>query len=90
MHNATHSELRCIDLEAWVAAKELPTPVLQLDLGLPAVRKKSRCGFVALLQADCCMLLVAWQVKPGCENYDESQAWPLLLDNYVEWRQQQS
>lgn len=25
------------------------------------------------------------QVKPDFSNYDESQAWPLLLDNYVEW-----
>jgi hypothetical protein len=24
------------------------------------------------------------QVKPDCSNFDESQAWPLLLDNYVE------
>jgi hypothetical protein len=29
-----------------------------------------------------CILL---QVKPDCSNFDESQAWPLLLDNYVEW-----
>jgi DCN1-like protein 4/5 len=25
------------------------------------------------------------EVKPDFSNYDESQAWPLLLDNYVEW-----
>ncbi len=25
------------------------------------------------------------QVKPDFSNYDESQAWPLLLDNFVEW-----
>ena len=25
------------------------------------------------------------QVKPDLSNYDESQAWPLLLDNFVEW-----
>jgi Cullin binding len=24
-------------------------------------------------------------VKPDLSNYDESQAWPLLLDNFVEW-----
>lgn len=31
----------------------------------------------------------AWlvrQVAADCSNYDESAAWPLLLDNYVEWR----
>lgn len=27
------------------------------------------------------------QVSPDCGNFDEAQAWPLLLDNYVEWRQ---
>lgn len=27
------------------------------------------------------------QVKPDFSNYDESQAWPLLLDNFVEWGQ---
>ena len=26
------------------------------------------------------------QVETDCSNYDESQAWPLLLDNYVEWK----
>ncbi|CAL8462542.1 g2075 [Coccomyxa elongata] len=26
----------------------------------------------------------AEEVKPDCSNFDESQAWPLLLDNYVE------
>ncbi|CAK9198696.1 unnamed protein product [Sphagnum jensenii] len=25
------------------------------------------------------------EIKPDLTNYDESQAWPLLLDNYVEW-----
>eukprot|EP00243_Klebsormidium_subtile_P010812 TRINITY_DN5900_c0_g1_i2.p1 TRINITY_DN5900_c0_g1~~TRINITY_DN5900_c0_g1_i2.p1 ORF type:complete len:235 (-),score=37.53 TRINITY_DN5900_c0_g1_i2:345-1049(-) len=25
------------------------------------------------------------EVKPDLSNYDESQAWPLLLDNFVEW-----
>uniref|UniRef100_A0A7I4D1E7 Defective in cullin neddylation protein n=1 Tax=Physcomitrium patens TaxID=3218 RepID=A0A7I4D1E7_PHYPA len=25
------------------------------------------------------------EIKPDLRNYDESQAWPLLLDNYVEW-----
>jgi DCN1-like protein 4/5 len=25
------------------------------------------------------------EIKPDLSNYDESQAWPLLLDNYVEW-----
>lgn len=24
------------------------------------------------------------ETKPDCSNYDEDQAWPLLLDNYVE------
>ena len=24
------------------------------------------------------------QVSPDCSNFDESQAWPLLLDIYVE------
>jgi DCN1-like protein 4/5 len=28
----------------------------------------------------------AQEVKPDCSDYDESQAWPLLLDNYVDWR----
>ncbi len=27
------------------------------------------------------------QVAPDCSDYDEAQAWPLLLDNYVEYRQ---
>ncbi len=26
------------------------------------------------------------QVSADCGNYDEAAAWPLLLDNYVEWR----
>jgi Cullin binding len=30
-------------------------------------------------------LLCVPQVKPDLSNYDESQAWPLLLDNFVEW-----
>jgi DCN1-like protein 4/5 len=25
------------------------------------------------------------EIKPDLSNYDESQAWPLLVDNYVEW-----
>ena len=25
------------------------------------------------------------QVGVDCSNYDEGHAWPLLLDNYVEW-----
>jgi DCN1-like protein 4/5 len=25
------------------------------------------------------------EVRPDLTNYDESQAWPLLLDNFVEW-----
>ena len=27
-----------------------------------------------------------WQVAADCSNYDDNAAWPLLLDNYVEWR----
>lgn len=27
------------------------------------------------------------EVAPDCSDYDEAQAWPLLLDNYVEYRQ---
>jgi hypothetical protein len=30
-------------------------------------------------------VLFMCQIKPDLSNYDESQAWPLLLDNYVEW-----
>ena len=29
-------------------------------------------------------MLTCPQVKPDCSNFDEGQAWPLLLDNYVE------
>ncbi len=29
------------------------------------------------------------QVNASCSNYDESLAWPLLLDLYVEWRGEQ-
>lgn len=25
------------------------------------------------------------EVVPDCSNYDENAAWPLLMDNYVEW-----
>ncbi|KAL2642127.1 hypothetical protein R1flu_009714 [Riccia fluitans] len=25
------------------------------------------------------------EIKPDLSNYDENQAWPLLLDNFVEW-----
>jgi len=25
------------------------------------------------------------QVKPDLSNFDESQAWPVLLDNFVDW-----
>lgn len=27
-------------------------------------------------------------IDPECANYDEAQAWPLLLDNFVEWLQE--
>lgn len=30
------------------------------------------------------------EVKPDCSNYDENQAWPLLMDNYVEWRRERN
>ena len=29
------------------------------------------------------------QVKQDLSNYDESLAWPLLLDNYVDWVKEQ-
>ena len=29
------------------------------------------------------------QVEPDLSNFDDSMAWPLLLDNFVEWSQQQ-
>lgn len=32
-----------------------------------------------------CSLAVCVQIKPDLSNYDENQAWPLLLDNFVEW-----
>ena len=38
-----------------------------------------------MAKAVCCE-----QVEPDCSNYDEGHAWPLLLDNYVEWRQSQN
>lgn len=28
------------------------------------------------------------EIDSNCGNYDESQAWPLVLDMYVEWRQE--
>jgi len=28
-------------------------------------------------------------VSADCGNYDEAAAWPLLLDNYVEWRRRE-
>jgi hypothetical protein len=37
----------------------------------------------AARRADCA------QVSPDCSNFDESQAWPLLLDNYVEYVRKQ-
>lgn len=42
----------------------------------------------------CAVIFLKWayvctQVKPDCSNFDESQAWPLLLDNYVEHVQKQ-
>lgn len=38
------------------------------------------------LVCDICGVLHCFvQIKPDLTNYDESQAWPLLLDNYVEW-----
>jgi hypothetical protein len=38
------------------------------------------------LVCDICGILHRFvQIKPDLTNYDESQAWPLLLDNYVEW-----
>jgi DCN1-like protein 4/5 len=38
------------------------------------------------LVCDICGILHCFvQIKPDLTNYDESQAWPLLLDNYVEW-----
>ena len=29
------------------------------------------------------------EVRKDCSDYDESLAWPLLLDMYVEWRNEQ-
>ncbi|KAK9838249.1 hypothetical protein WJX81_000160 [Elliptochloris bilobata] len=29
------------------------------------------------------------EVAADCSNYDENTAWPLLLDNYVEWRRRE-
>ena len=29
------------------------------------------------------------EVKPDCSNYQDDGAWPLLLDDYVEWRREQ-
>ena len=31
--------------------------------------------------------LLGAQVSPDCSNFDEAEAWPLLLDNYAEWVQ---
>lgn len=49
---------------------------------------------IILLLISCLSSTLSWfacsgslclQIKPDLSNYDESQAWPLLLDNYVEW-----
>ena len=33
-------------------------------------------------------LMCHWvQVSQDCSNFDEAEAWPLLLDNYAEWVQ---
>ena len=32
-------------------------------------------------------VLLGAQVSPDCSNFDEAEAWPLLLDNYAEWVQ---
>ena len=29
------------------------------------------------------------EIKPDCSNYADDGAWPLLLDDYVEWRREQ-
>ena len=31
----------------------------------------------------------AVQVDPDFSNFDDSMAWPLLLDNYVDWARSQ-
>ena len=28
------------------------------------------------------------QVKLDCSDFDDEQAWPLILDQYVDWRKQ--
>ena len=31
------------------------------------------------------MLNFCREVQPDCSNYNDDGAWPLLLDDYVEW-----
>jgi Cullin binding len=47
-------------------------------------RYKAGKASAAHLRLRCCRR-AGLQVKPDLSNYDESQAWPLLLDNFVEW-----
>ena len=29
------------------------------------------------------------EIEPDCSNYQDDGAWPLLLDDYVEWRREE-
>ena len=30
------------------------------------------------------------EITPDCANYQDDGAWPLLLDDYVEWRREKA
>jgi DCN1-like protein 4/5 len=73
---------------------DVPTACQMLQIVMPA--EPLQPLFVDFLQAQTeykvvnfdqwtSFLRFTQDVKPDLSNYDESQAWPLLLDNFVEW-----
>ena len=75
---------------------DIETAVAMLNLVLPGAPHTA--AFVQFLQEQTeykRVTLDQWtsflrfneDVSESCENYDDSAAWPLLLDTFVEWRQ---
>ena len=77
---------------------DLGTAREMLSLALPA--EEGRCphrrpllAFLAQQKEYKCLNADQWrgigrfvrEVGPGCADFDDDGAWPLLLDNYVEW-----
>jgi len=79
------SEYKAMNLDQWSAFLRFCDEVwICRFLGHSFIQNRSlfNCLDLTLFLSACSPCL---QIKPDLSNYDESQAWPLLLDNYVEW-----